>query len=281
MSIAASAARSYVRPRMSKAAEDPAALDAETIRNRRYYLMRRIHALTGLVPVGLFLLEHLWTNSRAIQGRTCFDHAVDEIVHLPFLPVIEVLGIFAPLAFHALYGVKLAFEAKQNVGQYGYRHNWLFMLQRVTGIITFLFILLHLKDFRIAKLLGQMNNDQFFDQLSSQLGSMRWKALVYELGVTASVFHFANGVRTFLFSWGITVSRRSQAYAAWATAGLGAALWFLGTNTVLFFATGGGTFVPSTMVRGEGGRDLCEGSLAPLIAPSPAPPATAPSGAAR
>ncbi|MFI5299329.1 MAG: succinate dehydrogenase [Polyangiales bacterium] len=261
---------------MSKAAEDPAALDAETIRNRRYYLMRRLHALTGLVPVGFFLLEHLWTNSRAIQGRLCFEHAVDEIVHLPFLPVIEVAGIFVPLAFHALYGVKLAFEAKQNVGHYGYRHNWLFMLQRVTGIITFLFILLHLKDFRIAKLLGQMNNDQFFDQLSSQLGSMRWKALVYELGVTAAVFHFANGIRTFLFSWGITVSKRSQAYAGWATAALGAALWFLGTNTVLFFATGGGTFVPSSMMRGEGGRDLCESTLTPIVPSLPTIPSAAP-----
>jgi succinate dehydrogenase/fumarate reductase cytochrome b subunit (b558 family) len=260
---------------MSKAAEDPAALDPETLRHRRYYLMKRLHALTGIVPVGLFLLEHLWTNSRAIQGRTCFDHAVEDIVRLPFLPVIEIAGIFLPLAFHALYGVKLAFEAKQNVGQYGYSRNWLFMLQRATGVITFVFILMHLKDFRVAKLLGQMTNEQFFDQLSFQLGSMRWKALVYEIGVTAAVFHFANGLRTFLFSWGVTISKRSQAYAGWATAALGAALWFLGTNTVLFFATGGGTFIPSSMTRGEGGRDLCESSLAPIVPPAVAAPAAA------
>ena len=252
-------------------------LDAATRRNRRHFLMRRLHSLSGVVPVGLFLVEHLWTNSKAIQGRMCFGNAVEDIVRLPFLPLIEIFGIFLPLAFHALYGVKLAFESKQNVGTYGYGRNWMFVLQRVTGLITLVFLVFHLKDFRVAKLLGTMTHQEFFPRLMDALSTSRWKSLFYELGVTCSVFHFANGLRTFLFAWGVTVSARSQRWTTLGVAGLGAGLWFLGTNTVLFFATGGpgGTFVPSSIVRGPDGRDLCEESLTPGPAPLPVAPAAA------
>jgi succinate dehydrogenase/fumarate reductase cytochrome b subunit (b558 family) len=249
-------------------------LDEATRRDRRHFVLRKLHSLSGIVPVGLFLMVHLWTNAKAVQGRTCFSHAVEDINHMPFLPVVEIAGIFLPIAFHAFYGVVLAFQSKHNVGSYGYARNWMFLLQRVTGLVTFLFIVFHLKDFRVAKLLGSMQHSEFFSQLEQMLSDRTGghaKALFYELGVVASVFHFANGLRTFLFSWGVTISNRSQRVTAWATAGLGAALWFLGTNTVLFFATGGKAFVPSSMVRGEGARDVCEESIAPgppvLVAP--------------
>ncbi|GAC1597835.1 MAG: hypothetical protein NVS3B20_20370 [Polyangiales bacterium] len=246
---------------------EASATDLQTRRNRRHFLLRRLHSLTGIVPVGLFLMEHLWTNSKAVQGRICFNNAVTDIVHLPFLPLIEIGGIFLPLAFHALYGVKLAFESKQNFNRYGYGRNWMFFLQRITGVITLVFIILHLRDFRIAKLLGTTSDAAFFPELMTQLSS-RVKALWYVVGVTASTFHFANGVRTFVFGWGLTISQKSQRWAAYAAASLGLALWFLGTNTVLYFATGGTAFVPSSILRGENGKDLCEETLTP--APSEA-----------
>jgi succinate dehydrogenase/fumarate reductase cytochrome b subunit (b558 family) len=211
--------------------------DAARRRDRRHFILRKLHSLTGIVPVGVFLAEHLWTNAKAMQGQICFGNAVNDIIHLPFLPAIEIFGIFLPLAFHAGYGIKLAFESKQNVGVYGYSRNWMFFLQRITGLITLVFIIFHLKDFRIAKLLNQMGHEMFFkelgDQLSHTTGRIPLNALFYALGVTASVFHFANGIRTFVFSWGITISEKSQRWAAWAAAGIGVALWFVGINTVL------------------------------------------------
>lgn len=234
-----------------------------TTKDSRYFLLRRLHSLTGVIPIGIFLVMHLWTNTKAIQGRHCFDHAVNEINQLPFLPMIEIIGIFLPLAFHSLYGIKLAFEARSNVSRYGYTRNWLFLLQRLTGLLTLIFLIVHLKDFRIAKMLGGMSHQAFFDELSRQL-STRAKAILYLFGVTASIFHFANGLRTFLFAWGVTISKKSQRYAAYTCFALGCGLWFLGANTVLFFATGGATFVPSSLTRGEHGRDRCEEIKSPL-----------------
>ncbi len=52
------------------------------------------------------------------------------------------------------------------------------------------------------------------------------------------MFHFANGLWGFCFSWGITVSRRSQQLAAMVCGALGLAVLVLGLTTVAYFATG-------------------------------------------
>jgi succinate dehydrogenase/fumarate reductase cytochrome b subunit (b558 family) len=240
-----------------------AELDAETRRHRRHFALRRLHSLTGVVPVGAFLIVHLWTNAKAMLGPSSFGRAVEEINNLPFLVAIEVVGILAPLAFHAIYGVVLAFESRPNVGAYGYTRNWMYTLQRVTGILAFIFIVVHLKDFRLAKALGVMQYGGFFDSLGELL-TIRWRALFYLFGTTAAVFHFANGLRTFLWSWGITVSERSQRFATIVAASLGVALWLLGANTILFFATGGSMMFPTSWVRGEHGRDPGEDMIEPV-----------------
>lgn len=246
-----------------------APLEAETWRQGRRFVLRRLHGLSGVVPVGVFLVVHLWTNAKALSGPISFGEAVSEINNLPFLAAIEVFGILLPLAFHALYGVVLALQSKQNVGHYGYSRNWLFMLQRVTGVIAFLFIVVHLKDFRVAKALGAMRHEAFFDELGMLLG-VRWKALVYLFGTTASIFHFVNGLRTFLWSWGVTISERSQRFTVWACAGLGLGLWLLGASTIVFFSTGGQSLIPTSIVRAGGGRDPAESTTRPLPAASAA-----------
>ena len=40
-----------------------------SIIDRHYHLLRRLHSLSGVFPVGLFLLPHLTTNSSIVWGR--------------------------------------------------------------------------------------------------------------------------------------------------------------------------------------------------------------------
>ena len=56
--------------------------------------------------------------------------------------------------FHAFYGVYIAFTAKNNVQRYGTFRNWMFMLQRVTGVFLVIFIAWHIYETRIQKALG-------------------------------------------------------------------------------------------------------------------------------
>lgn len=211
-------------------------------KNRRPFLLRKLHSLTGVIPVGGFLVFHLWENSRALQGREQFDEMVSGINHMPYLPVMEYGLILLPLAFHALYGIKLAFEGKPNVRSYTFTRNWMYTLQRVTGMLAFLFIGYHLYELWGQKVIGKLGPDQFYTQLcadmASTVGPVPVIALVYILGIAASVFHFANGLWGFCFSWGITVSRRSQQLAATAFGVVGILIFALGANTAIYFATG-------------------------------------------
>lgn len=211
--------------------------------------MRKLHSLSGLLPVGAFMLVHLWTNAKALRGQSAFDEAVGEINHLPYLPLLEA-GILLPLAFHAGYGIKLAFEARSNVGAYPTARNWMYTLQRATGIVALCFLLFHLWEFRVQKALGGMPVAAFYPtlcaHLSSTIGGVPLVALVYLVGLAACVFHFANGVWGFLCSWGITLSLRSQRLSAIFAGTLGLLVFVLGVNTTLYFATGSRLFLPSS-----------------------------------
>ena len=221
-------------------------MEAEALRvrqqQRRSFLLRRLHSLSGVFPVGVFLVAHLWTNAKALKGQPHFDRAVADINHLPLLPFLEVFGIFIPLTFHALYGVRLALAGSSNVVRYPYSRNLLYTLQRVTGLVALAFIVWHLAEFRIPKLFGRMSADAFYPtleaRLSSTYGGLPALAFVYLTGIAASVVHFANGLHTFCFSWGLCTTRRSQRMFATAFGLLGLLVFVMGAQTTLYFATG-------------------------------------------
>jgi succinate dehydrogenase / fumarate reductase cytochrome b subunit len=210
--------------------------------SHRGFWLRKLHSLSGVFPVGVFLVSHLLTNAKALGGQQPFDRAVRDIHRLPFLPLIEIFGIFLPLGFHALYGVKLALEGRPNVGRYPYSKNWLYTMQRATGLVAFVFIVWHLWEFRIAKLLGRMSADAFYPTLSEHLSSttsgIPLAATGYLIGIAACVAHFANGLSTFALGWGVVLSRRSQRVLAAAFGVLGLVVFLVGADTALFFATG-------------------------------------------
>lgn len=210
--------------------------------SRRAFVLRKLHSLSGVVPVGGFMVFHLFTNARALKGQGSFDKGVGDIQELPFLPVLEIGLIMLPLLFHALYGVKLAFEARPNTTKYPYNRNWMFVAQRVTGILAFAFIVWHLSEYWYPKWAGKLAPEGFYPALCENLSSTNMGlplvALGYVFGIAACVFHFTNGLWGFCFSWGITVSRRAQRMSATVFGLAGVLLFFLGANTAIYFATG-------------------------------------------
>jgi succinate dehydrogenase/fumarate reductase cytochrome b subunit (b558 family) len=229
---------------MTTPATAPLPDDIAAMRGRRHFVLRRLHSLSGVVPVGVFLVTHLWTNARALYGRDSFNHAVGEIQSMPFLAWVEVFAIFLPLLFHAGYGVVIAAQGSANVTRYGYTRNWMYVLQRVTGLVAFAFIALHLWQYRVQKALGAMAWQEFYGDLGRTLGGPAMFA-VYLVGITASVFHFANGLWLFGNTWGVTLSPRAMRRSAFACGALGFALWALGFNTLLHFSYRCGGVIPT------------------------------------
>ena len=204
------------------------------------FALRKLHQLTGVVPLGLFFFVHMFTNSKAMNGEESFEKAVADIHGIPFLLLLEIFGIFIPLLFHSIYGVIISTEARPNVGPYSYARNWFYVIQRATGIFLFVFLTFHILNLRFGLMPGLNmvpvagNADQAFDIVASEF-SIPWVLIVYILGVAATAWHLAYGFWLFAVDWGVVIGERAQKYALYACIALAAGLFAVGTNAAVAF----------------------------------------------
>ncbi|HEV7843742.1 MAG TPA: succinate dehydrogenase cytochrome b558 subunit [Pyrinomonadaceae bacterium] len=215
------------------------------IRLSRTFILRKLHQLSGIVPLGAFLLEHFYTNSKAMTGRTDFNKAVADLQSIPYILFIEIGVIFIPLIYHAVYGLVITVEARPNNLHYPYPRNWFYLAQRITGVILFFFIIFHVLNFRFGLVPG-LNTisvahapDQAFDIVAREFRIFPI-LIVYTIGITATVWHFANGIWLFLVDWGITIGARAQRLTGYACIAFGFVLLAVGLNAMIAFIRPGG-----------------------------------------
>ncbi|HJQ68255.1 MAG TPA: succinate dehydrogenase cytochrome b558 subunit [Blastocatellia bacterium] len=213
----------------------------------RHFLLRKLHQLTGILPLGVFLIEHFYTNSKAMgsvaagkSGEQLFNEAVADLQSIPYIIFVEVLGIFIPLIYHGVYGLIITWEGRPNVGSYDYGRNWMYFFQRVTGVILFVFITFHILNFRFGMVPGlneinlAHNPDKAFDIVSGEF-RIWWVMFIYIIGIVSTTFHFANGLWLFLVDWGVTIGQRAQRLSGYLCAAIGVALTVVGINAALAF----------------------------------------------
>lgn len=215
------------------------------IRLSRTFVLRKLHQLSGILPLGLFLLEHFYTNSKAISGATEFNNAVKDLQSIPYILFVEIGGIFIPLIYHAVYGLVITVEARPNNLAYPYPRNWFYLIQRITGVVLFFFIAFHVLNFRFG-LIPWLNNisvakhpEQAFSIVAGEF-SMLWVFIVYLIGITATVWHLANGIWLFMVDWGITIGERAQRLTGYACIAFGVVLLLVGINAAIAFIHPGG-----------------------------------------
>ena len=109
------------------------------------FYLRRLHSLVGLLAIGIFLFEHIITNARALGGAESLNGALAmmELIPHPIFLGLEIFGVALPILFHAIYGIYIALQAKNNPGRYGYVRNWQFALQRWTAWFLVIFLIWH------------------------------------------------------------------------------------------------------------------------------------------
>src|SRR5699024_4741993 len=129
----------------------------------RHFFNRKLHSLLGVIPVGGFLLIHLYTNFLAYFGKERFTAQVEIMESIPFLIIVEVVFIYLPLLYHAVYGIFIALQARHNVTNYGYFRNVMFFLQRVTGVLTLIFLAWHVWQTRVQVAIHRIEPDGFYD----------------------------------------------------------------------------------------------------------------------
>lgn len=221
---------------------------------RNYFLLRRLHSLTGILPIGVFLIAHLTTNSSlawgglALRGKhselstleggqAYFYHEVEWInSNVPHLLLIEIT-LWLSIAFHSVLGVYYAKTGKNNTQRYAYQDNKRYRWQRISGYVGVLFIFYHVATLRWQWTFlvpgGAEWNHHF--SVSTLAAALRGSydsitiagfivSLFYFVGITLLVFHFANGLWTAAITWGLTVSEQAQKRWGMVCAALGAGL---------------------------------------------------------
>lgn len=197
----------------------------------REFFNRRLHSLLGVIPVGVYLTLHLVVNHFATKGEEAYNSAVEFMGNLPFLILLEIFVIYLPILYHAIYGLYVAFTAKSNVNNFNTFRNWMFVLQRITGVIILIFIAWHVWETRIAAAFGADVNFKMMENIVSNPFMLGF----YIVGIVCAVFHFANGLWSFFVSWGITVTPRSQQISTYITMGIFVVLSIIGVRAILAF----------------------------------------------
>jgi len=200
-------------------------------KNREFF-NRRLHSLLGVIPVGLFLTMHLLINYQATKGAEAYNTAAGLMEKIPFLLLVEFVVIYIPIVFHAIYGVYIAFTAKNNLKRFSTFRNWMFYFQRVTGIILIIFISWHVWETRIQKALGAEVNFEMMENIVDNPFMLAF----YIIGILSATFHLSNGLWSFFVSWGITISQKSQKVMTYITVALFLALSYVGVHAILAFA---------------------------------------------
>jgi succinate dehydrogenase / fumarate reductase cytochrome b subunit len=174
------------------------------------FLLRRLHSLSGIVPVGAFLFEHiLISNSTAITGPDAYARQVSFLANLPLVFFLELFGIWLPIAFHALYGFYIWFRGDGNTMEYPWSGNWMYTAQRWTGGIAFVYILWHTWTMRFTGVdLHAFPNASFGKVQAEVLQTPLF--LFYVVGLIAASWHFAYGIWLFSAKWGIISGEKAQ-----------------------------------------------------------------------
>src|ERR1700726_4124794 len=72
------------------------------------FFWRKLHSLTGIVPIGAFLVEHIVSNYDTANAPLAYAQQVKLLNSLPLVRVLEWPFIFTPRASHDPYGPFIA-----------------------------------------------------------------------------------------------------------------------------------------------------------------------------
>ncbi len=198
------------------------------------FLLRKLHSLSGIVPIGAFLIEHIISNFEAVNGPLAYAQQVKFLNSLPLVRVLEWAFIFIPLAFHAGYGVFIWLRGRSNVNVYPWAGNWGYLMQRITGLIALLYIVQHVWRQRFSGANLPEHPGMAFAKVQHEL-SNPWMLAIYVVAMIATCWHFSYGVWLFAAKWGITPGDKARKRFGYVCATAGTVLCVVGLVSMYAF----------------------------------------------
>lgn len=227
------------------------------------FLLRKLHSLSGIIPIGAFLIEHLVSNFEALKGPAAYAAQVKFLNGLPFVRVLEWAFIFIPLAYHALYGVYIWLRGRSNVVYYPWAGNWMYTMQRWTGLVALVYIGWHVWSQRFSGVSLPEHPGAAFHKVQMTLMNP-WMLAFYVVGMIAVCWHFAYGIWLFAAKWGITPGAQARRRFGWACGAVGVILCTIGLWSIYAFVSPKYKNAPSDLTP----QQIMTGSMNPNAAGS-------------
>ena len=182
---------------------------------------RRQHALAGLVATGAFLLEVLVTQVPALRGGAAWERIGGAVERSNLLVFFEIVFVLVPFAFYLAVGAKVAPR-----------------VQQVTGVLLGVFLVVHFFEFPAQHgffgLAAEGSLTRMTAHFSHTWAGVPLLALLSIAGIGLACFHFALG---------LLATGRSRVLGT----ALGAAVFVVGTASVIGMATGSAFLPPPSL----------------------------------
>jgi len=200
------------------------------------FVLRRLHSLTGIIPVGAFLIEHFISNAFATRGPAAYTKQVELLSSFPFVVGLELFGIWLPILYHALYGFYIWYRGESNVGEYSWAGNWMYTAQRWTGAVAFFYMVWHTWHLRFTGIHLLSHPAAAFGKVQGEFQNP-WAVAFYALGILCASWHFAYGLWLFAAKWGITPGDHARRKFGYVCVLIGLVFVAVGAVTMYSFLT--------------------------------------------
>ena len=206
---------------------------------RENYFWHKLHSLSGIIPIGFYMLQHLTLNSFSLAGPEKFNSVIGFFGGIPkhLLLVLEIGLLGIPILFHSIYGLFITSRGLPNLSDkaYRWRENWMYTLQRITGVALFFLLIAHVLT---TTVLSKVKGESFiqYDAWHHNLTSYAYIPLfLYLIGIVMASYHLSYGVWNFCIRWGITISDKSQRAVQKFSAVMFVAVTLLGWAAIIGF----------------------------------------------
>src|SRR5579871_2686596 len=171
---------------------------------------KQVMSLLGVVPIGAYVVCHLWTNMYSIAGADAFNARLESTRGGPFFIFLEVFGLGVPILIHAVQGLRIVFKMRPNNVRWPTMRNLKYFLQRLSGVGILLFFAAHVIK---ARIMPAMSDTPPFHETWAGMHEALSEPLtftVYALGLLGVSYHLANGLWGSALTFGLTVTPRGQ-----------------------------------------------------------------------
>ena len=183
------------------------ATPAAAVPHKTPLLKSRLGSFLAVIPLGVWVINHLWDNLSALEGKEAWESAVTGYPH-PFALAFTFVAVTLPLLLHTGWGLLRIFTFRPNLKSYTYYDNFKYLVQRLSGLGLLAFLGAHIwLAFLHPRLIE--GHAEPFEDIAQQMHWHTPTLVVYLLGVLGTAYHLANGLQTAAMSWGVVASERS------------------------------------------------------------------------